>query len=139
MPRARYDELVRQRGPIFVVPDVRAFEMELYQFIESRRPEVFRGIAEKKQLDDDLKARLKSAIEGGRFSSSEMGISTTRLPSRPARSTSSLAKTSRSTTQRAATGAIRSREKAFTPWVSVPRKPSTTFRVELWTQVATRR
>src|SRR5881398_646282 len=38
--------------------DVRAFEAGLYQFIESRHPQVFLGIAEKKQLDDQLKAGL---------------------------------------------------------------------------------
>ena len=44
------------------VPEVRAFETELYQFIESRAPEVFRGIAEKKQLDDQLKGALDAAV-----------------------------------------------------------------------------
>jgi F-type H+-transporting ATPase subunit alpha len=45
------------------VSDVRAFETELYQFIESQRPEVFRGIVEKKQLDDQLKAALDGAVK----------------------------------------------------------------------------
>ena len=40
------------------VSDVRAFETELYQFIDNRHPDLFRGIAEKKQLDDQLKATL---------------------------------------------------------------------------------
>jgi F-type H+-transporting ATPase subunit alpha len=43
--------------------DVRAFETGLYQHIDSRHPEVFRGIAEKKQLDDQLKGALKSSVE----------------------------------------------------------------------------
>ena len=43
------------------VADVRAFETELYKFIETRHPQVFRGIAEKKQLDDQLKARARRA------------------------------------------------------------------------------
>jgi F-type H+-transporting ATPase subunit alpha len=43
--------------------DVRAFETELYQFIEGRHPQVFRGIAEKKQLDDDLRNALDSAVK----------------------------------------------------------------------------
>jgi F-type H+-transporting ATPase subunit alpha len=43
--------------------DVRAFETELYRFIESRHPTVFRGIAEKKQLDDQLKASLDAAVK----------------------------------------------------------------------------
>jgi F-type H+-transporting ATPase subunit alpha len=43
--------------------DVRAFEAELYAFIDARHPEVFRGIAEKKQLDDQLKAALDGAVK----------------------------------------------------------------------------
>src|SRR5438876_487906 len=43
--------------------DVRAFETELYQFIESRHPQLFRGIAEKKQLDDQLKPALEAAVK----------------------------------------------------------------------------
>src|SRR5436190_442728 len=35
---------------------VRAFEIELYKFIETRYPNVFRDIVAKKQLDDQLKA-----------------------------------------------------------------------------------
>jgi len=45
------------------VPDVRTFEIELYQFIESQHPAVFRGIVEKKQLDDQLKAALDTAVK----------------------------------------------------------------------------
>jgi F-type H+-transporting ATPase subunit alpha len=45
------------------VSDVRTFETELYQFIESRHPDLFRGIAEKKQLDDQLKAALDGAVK----------------------------------------------------------------------------
>jgi F-type H+-transporting ATPase subunit alpha len=45
------------------VSEVRAFEVELYQFIETRAPEVFRGIAEKKQLDDQLKGALDGAVK----------------------------------------------------------------------------
>ena len=45
------------------VSDVRAFEIELYQFIETRHPDVLRGIAEKKQLDDQLKAGLDGAVK----------------------------------------------------------------------------
>jgi F-type H+-transporting ATPase subunit alpha len=43
--------------------EVRNFETELYLFIESRHPELFRGIAEKKQLDDQLKPALTAAVE----------------------------------------------------------------------------
>jgi F-type H+/Na+-transporting ATPase subunit alpha len=45
------------------VPELRNFETELYQFIESRHPQVFSGIREKKQLDDPLKAALNDAVE----------------------------------------------------------------------------
>jgi F-type H+/Na+-transporting ATPase subunit alpha len=45
------------------VAEVRAFETELYKFIETRSPEVFRGLAEKKQLDDQLKAALDRAVK----------------------------------------------------------------------------
>src|SRR5262245_57294104 len=45
------------------VSEVRAFETELYQFIDTRAPEVFRGIVEKKQLDDQLKAALDKAVK----------------------------------------------------------------------------
>src|SRR5436190_20466424 len=45
------------------VSEVRAFETELYRFIESRSPEIFRGIVEKKQLDDQLKGALNAALE----------------------------------------------------------------------------
>jgi F-type H+/Na+-transporting ATPase subunit alpha len=45
------------------VSDVRLFETELYQFIESRKPEVFRAIRDRKQLDDELKVALNGAVE----------------------------------------------------------------------------
>ena len=45
------------------VPEVRAFESELYKFIETRAPEVLRGIVEKKQLDDQLKGALDRAVK----------------------------------------------------------------------------
>ena len=43
--------------------DLRAFETELYGFIESRHPQIFGTIAEKKQLDDELKAALNDAVK----------------------------------------------------------------------------
>ncbi len=51
--------------------DVRAFETELYRFIETRHPQVFRGIAEKKQLDDSVKGALTAAVRefAGEFAS----------------------------------------------------------------------
>ncbi len=45
------------------VGDVRAYETELYKFIETRHPQVFHGIVEKKQLDDQVKAALEAAIK----------------------------------------------------------------------------
>jgi F-type H+-transporting ATPase subunit alpha len=45
------------------VSAVRAFETELFKFIETRHPQVFTGIAEKKQLDDQLKGALDGAVK----------------------------------------------------------------------------
>jgi F-type H+/Na+-transporting ATPase subunit alpha len=45
------------------LPDVGAFETELFAFLESRHPDVFKGIVEKKQLDDQLKAALDDAVK----------------------------------------------------------------------------
>jgi F0F1-type ATP synthase alpha subunit len=42
---------------------VREFELELYRFIESRYPKLFSGIADKRQLDDELKAALDKAVQ----------------------------------------------------------------------------
>ncbi|HKT81395.1 MAG TPA: F0F1 ATP synthase subunit alpha [Vicinamibacterales bacterium] len=44
------------------VSEVRTFETELYRFIESRHSQLFRTIAERKQLDDELKAALHKAV-----------------------------------------------------------------------------
>jgi F-type H+-transporting ATPase subunit alpha len=43
--------------------DVRAYEVELYKFMETRHPNVFVSIAEKKQLDDQTKAALDAAVK----------------------------------------------------------------------------
>jgi F-type H+-transporting ATPase subunit alpha len=43
--------------------DLRAFETGLYQFIETRYSQLFRSIAEKKQLDDQLKGTLTEAVK----------------------------------------------------------------------------
>ena len=42
---------------------VRAFETELYRFMETRYPQIFKGIVEKKQLDDELKKALDAAVK----------------------------------------------------------------------------
>ncbi len=44
------------------IPSLRNFEVELYRFIETRHPQIFRGIVEKKQLDDQLKGALDAAV-----------------------------------------------------------------------------
>src|SRR5947208_2222488 len=43
--------------------DIRAFETELYKFIESRHSQVFKDIATKKILDDQTKAALDAAVK----------------------------------------------------------------------------
>jgi len=43
--------------------DLRAFEVELYQFIESRHPQVFKDIVAKKILDDQTRGALDSAVK----------------------------------------------------------------------------
>src|SRR5207245_7064914 len=45
------------------VSEVRAFETEFYAFIETRYPQVFRDIATKKILDDDLRSALRKVVE----------------------------------------------------------------------------
>jgi F-type H+-transporting ATPase subunit alpha len=45
------------------IAELRTFEVELYAYLESRHPEVLRDIAEKKQLDDQLKAALNAAVK----------------------------------------------------------------------------
>jgi F-type H+-transporting ATPase subunit alpha len=45
------------------VSEMRTFESELYTFLDTRHPQVLRGIAEKKQLDDQLKASLDGAVK----------------------------------------------------------------------------
>ena len=45
------------------VEQVRQYEESLYKFFDGHRPGVLAAVAEKKILDDDLKARLKEALE----------------------------------------------------------------------------
>jgi F-type H+-transporting ATPase subunit alpha len=45
------------------VEKVFAFEVELYRFLESQRPEVLTAIAEKKVLDEEVKPALQAALE----------------------------------------------------------------------------
>ena len=44
------------------IEEVRRYEDDLYRFIETRYPNVFTGIAEKKILDDEVKAALEGAL-----------------------------------------------------------------------------
>jgi F-type H+-transporting ATPase subunit alpha len=52
------------KGFIDEVPieEVQRYEQELYRFLESRHPGVLTGIADKKILDDEVKAALESAL-----------------------------------------------------------------------------
>jgi F-type H+-transporting ATPase subunit alpha len=45
------------------VEQARAYEEELYRFLETRRPEVLSTLADKKAIDDELKAALNAALK----------------------------------------------------------------------------
>jgi F-type H+/Na+-transporting ATPase subunit alpha len=45
------------------VPEVRRFEQEFLQFVETNYPSVLKNIATKKALDDAIKAEIKTAID----------------------------------------------------------------------------
>jgi F-type H+/Na+-transporting ATPase subunit alpha len=45
------------------VNDVRRFESELLQFVETSHPQILKNIREKKALDDAIKAEVKKAVE----------------------------------------------------------------------------
>ncbi|HXW06552.1 MAG TPA: F0F1 ATP synthase subunit alpha [Vicinamibacterales bacterium] len=45
------------------VEQVREYEIELFKFLETRRPQVLSTLAEKKQLDDGLKGSLNEALK----------------------------------------------------------------------------
>ena len=47
----------------YSVADLQAFEAGLYAFIDTRHSDVFRGIVEKKVLDDTLKKGLDAAVK----------------------------------------------------------------------------
>jgi F-type H+/Na+-transporting ATPase subunit alpha len=55
---------VATTGPLdsIPVPDVRRFEREFLQFVESSYPAILKNIAEKKALDDGIKAEIKKAV-----------------------------------------------------------------------------
>jgi F-type H+-transporting ATPase subunit alpha len=45
------------------VPEVRRFEQEFLQFVETNYPSILKNIAAKKALDDAIKAEVKTAID----------------------------------------------------------------------------
>ncbi|MGH9410098.1 MAG: F0F1 ATP synthase subunit alpha [Vicinamibacterales bacterium] len=45
------------------VESARAYETELYRFLETRRAQLLSSLAEKKQIDDQIKADLKAALD----------------------------------------------------------------------------
>jgi F-type H+/Na+-transporting ATPase subunit alpha len=54
------------------VPEVGRFEKEFLQFVETSNPGILKSIAEKKALDDGIKAEIKKAVDDfkGRFTAS---------------------------------------------------------------------
>ena len=55
------------------VPDVRRFEKEFLQFVETSHPGILKSIAEKKALDDGIKGEIKNAADAckERFTTSQ--------------------------------------------------------------------
>ncbi len=47
----------------YPVAALKKYESELMSFVDSRHPEVFAAIKEKKQLDDEVKGKIKTALE----------------------------------------------------------------------------
>jgi F-type H+/Na+-transporting ATPase subunit alpha len=45
------------------ISEIRSFETELYSYLDARHPQVLKGIATKKQLDDELKGALNAAVK----------------------------------------------------------------------------
>jgi F-type H+-transporting ATPase subunit alpha len=45
------------------VEHVRAYETELYQFLDTRRAQLLSSLAEKKQIDDQIKANLTQTLK----------------------------------------------------------------------------
>jgi F-type H+/Na+-transporting ATPase subunit alpha len=44
------------------VPAVRKFEIEFLAYVNQRKPELLKAVAEKKVIEDDLKAQIESAL-----------------------------------------------------------------------------
>jgi F-type H+-transporting ATPase subunit alpha len=47
----------------YEVEQLRGYEKQLFEFLESRRPEVLKTIREQKQLNDEIKKMLSGALE----------------------------------------------------------------------------
>jgi F-type H+-transporting ATPase subunit alpha len=45
------------------VNEVRRFESELLQFVETSHPQILKSIKDKKALDDTIRAEIKKAVE----------------------------------------------------------------------------
>jgi F-type H+-transporting ATPase subunit alpha len=45
------------------VDDVRAYETQVFQFLDTRRPQLLSSLAEKKQIDDDIKGELNQSLK----------------------------------------------------------------------------
>jgi len=45
------------------VEHLRAYETELYQFLDTRKPQLLSGLAEQKQIDDAIKADLNQSLK----------------------------------------------------------------------------
>jgi F-type H+-transporting ATPase subunit alpha len=45
------------------VEDIRAYEEELYKFLDTRKPQLLSSLADKKQIDDAIKSELRAALE----------------------------------------------------------------------------
>jgi F-type H+/Na+-transporting ATPase subunit alpha len=45
------------------VPEIQRYEQELYRFIETRRPEIFKGLAAKQLLDDQMRGEIDQSLK----------------------------------------------------------------------------
>ena len=45
------------------IENVRAYETELYQFLETRKPQLLSSLVDKKQIDDAIKADLNQSLK----------------------------------------------------------------------------
>jgi F-type H+-transporting ATPase subunit alpha len=45
------------------LPALKKYEQDLYSFVESKHPEIFADILKKRELDNDLRAKISKALE----------------------------------------------------------------------------